>query len=96
MGYSKDFLDRLQLNLCKFSFLLLIIPLPKVCDSFAVIGVDESGAFVPEETPDGVSVLDGPVGGFLDCDVRMCRHTNRAQRITQYLVPIPLALAEAI
>lgn len=79
------------------SGIFLIITLPEVCNTLKVIGIDKGGTFVPKQTPDGVSVLDGPVRCFLGCNINTCRHTETSvQKLTQYLVPIPLALAEEI
>lgn len=74
----------------------LRIALPEVRASNQIISVNESGTFVPEQTPDGVSVLDGPVRSFLQCHVSTRMNTNNTSKLTQYLVLIPLALAVAI
>lgn len=52
------------------------VALPEVCASNEVISVDEGGTFVPEQTPDSVSVLDGPVRSFLRCYVSTCMNTK--------------------
>jgi hypothetical protein len=47
-------------------YLRLVVTLPEVCNSFEIISVDECGTFIPEQTPDSISVLNGPVGSFLN------------------------------
>lgn len=74
----------------------LVVALPEVRAPSKIIGVDEGSTFVPEQTPDSVSVLDGPVRSFLQGCVSTCMNTENTSRLTQYLVPIPLALAVAI
>jgi hypothetical protein len=56
-------------------YLLLVVALPEVCNSFEIISVDESGTFVPKQTPNGVSVLDRPVGSFLIAMSVRTKHT---------------------